>query len=156
MINQRSLALIKKFEGLRLAAYRDSGGVATIGYGTTVYPNGQKVKMGQKITAAEAVTYLLHDIQTIRLPALAKLVKVRLTSNEAGALISFVYNVGVEAFKGSTMLQLLNGGAQKREVASEFTRWNKVNGKGVKGLTRRRNAEAELFLAPDEPQKLKA
>ncbi|NCX34495.1 MAG: hypothetical protein EBX23_03875 [Proteobacteria bacterium] len=76
-----------------------------------------------------------------------KLVQVPLNNNQLNALISFVYNVGINAFKVSLMLRLLNSGADKNTVAAQFDRWVFDNGVKVKGLINRRNAEKKLFLS---------
>lgn len=149
-MNLRPLfALLKEFEGLRLEAYKDTGGVWTIGFGTTVYPNGTNVKRGDRCTLEQANEWMTRDIETIRIPALKQHVKTQLTNNETCALLSFMYNIGVGAFAGSTLLRKLNNGFPRGAVGMEFGKWNKDNGKTLKGLVRRRVAERELFLAPD-------
>ena len=75
-----------------------------------------------------------------------KLVNPYLNSNQLNALISFVYNVGINGFRNSTMLKLLNAGADKQTVANEFDRWVYDNGVKVQGLVNRRIAEKKLFL----------
>jgi len=72
---------------------------------------------------------------------------VPLNNNELNALISFCYNVGLGAFKASSLLSLLNSGADKKIVADQFDRWVFDNGVKVKGLINRRNAEKKLFLS---------
>jgi lysozyme len=76
-----------------------------------------------------------------------RLVKVPINTNQQLALASLVFNIGAGAFARSTLLRLLNSGAEKSAVAAQFLRWNKVKGQEVKGLTRRRKAESELFLS---------
>lgn len=143
-----TLALLKIVEGVKLKAYRDTGGVPTIGIGTTKYPNGHAVRIGDSCTAAQAVEYCTHDLVTIRFPALEHLVKVPLNGNEEAALTSFIYNVGVSQFEESTLLKKLNAGRPKAEVAHEFSRWTVDNGRLVAGLVKRRAAESYLFLKP--------
>jgi lysozyme len=79
------------------------------------------------------------------LDGVAKNIKVELSQNQIDAIASFVYNVGTGAFNKSTLLKKLNA-EDFDSAANEFLRWNKVDGKVVKGLTRRREAEKELFL----------
>ena len=134
------LSLIKKFEGCTLKAYRCPAGVWTIGYGRTT-----NVKAGDTCTQAQADAWLLEEYQAFRAKVL-KLVKVPLTANQLGALVSFTYNVGVGALANSTLLKLLNAGDYKGAVA-QFARWNKAGGRVLNGLTRRRAAEALLFAS---------
>lgn len=144
--SKAGLDLIKEFESFRSAPYLCSAGVPTIGYGTTVYPNGIKVKLSdQKITQQLAETFLQHHVNAIEKDVLS-LVKVPLTQNQFDALVSFAYNVGLGAFQDSTLLKLLNAG-DIDGASKQFERWNKAGGKVSNGLTRRRNAEKALFLA---------
>lgn len=144
--SKAGLDLIKQFESFRAAPYLCSAGVPTIGYGTTVYPNGIKVKLSdQKITQQLAETFLQHHVNAIEKDVLS-LVKVPLTQNQFDALVSFAYNVGLGAFGDSTLLKLLNAG-DIDGASKQFERWNKAGGKVSNGLTRRRNAEKALFLA---------
>jgi lysozyme len=153
----KALEIIKQFEGCKLKAYMDSGKppVATIGYGTTVYPNGLKVKLGDEITREEAESYLLshceemekHIRETIKFPDL-------LTDNMMNAICSWTYNIGNSAEAKSTLIKKLNlcsplteSKADFEAIGDEFLRWNKDNGVEVAGLTNRRKAERELFLA---------
>lgn len=142
-----ALSFIKKAEGgLYLKAYLDSGGVPTIGWGSTYdFDKQRKVQMGDIITEAQAQKWL--DMETSQNAIDIKaLVKVPLTNNQLNALISFVYNVGINGFKASSMLRLLNSGADKNTVAAQFDRWVYDNGVKVRGLINRRNAEKKLFL----------
>ena len=144
--SKAGLDLIKQFESFRAAPYLCSAGVPTIGYGTTVYPNGIKVKLSdQKITQQLAETFLQHHVNVIE-KDVSKLVKVTLTQNQFDALVSFGYNGGIGAFGDSTLLKLLNAG-DIDNASKQFERWNKAGGKVSNGLTRRRNAEKALFLA---------
>lgn len=138
--------IIAKFEGLRLKAYQDTGGIWTIGYGSTKDPfTGVSVKQNDTITKDTALTWLKKDIEQ-RQMAIRKLLKVPVTGNQLAALTSLAYNIGLGAFQRSTLLRLLNQKAPISQVADQFLRWNKVQGKEVKGLTNRRILEKELFL----------
>ncbi len=146
--------LIKSFEGLRLKAYQDSVGIWTIGYGATRWPDGSKVKQGDKITLKKAEELLLHDVARHANPMLA-LTKVPLTDNQYGALVSWTFNLGVGAFQRSTLRQRLNRG-EYHLVDEEILKWDKAGGRRLRGLTRRRQAEADLFNTRTEiPQPVK-
>lgn len=147
-ISQNCLNLIKKWEGLYLNAYIDPVGIPTIGYGTIRYPNGNKVKLGDRITERDAEIYLKYECDEFA-EAVSRLVKVPLNQNQFDALVSFTYNVGSGAFQASTLLTKLNE-RNYQEAANEFSKW--VNGmvNGVKtplpGLVSRRADEKKLFL----------
>ncbi|WP_173087743.1 lysozyme [Devosia sp. 1635] len=144
-VNAATLAHIKASEGLRLNAYPDpgsrNGDPWTIGYGSTA-----GVRKGDTITEAESERRLVIDL-THAENAVARLVKVPLNDNQFGALASFVFNIGSEAFKNSTLLRKLNAG-DYAAVPSELARWNKNDGAVMAGLTKRRAAEAALWRAP--------
>lgn len=139
MITQNKQA-IKTAEGLRLTAYKDGGGVWTIGYGHT----GADVREGLTIPLSEAERLLTRDLRVAE-GHVNDAVKVKLTQNQFDALVSFVYNVGGGAFRSSTLLKLLNAG-DYGNAADQLLRWNKDNGKVVDGLTNRRREERSLFL----------
>lgn len=142
-ISSNGLNLIKQFEGLRLSAYDDGVGVWTIGYGTIKYPNGVRVKKGDKITQAQAGQYIANDVATFE-RAVNMLVNVPLTQNQFDALVSFTYNLGATNLNASTLLKKLNAKDYKG-ASTEFQKWNKAGGKVMTGLVRRRKAEMELF-----------
>ncbi|ENX06247.1 lysozyme [Acinetobacter courvalinii] len=142
--SQVGINLITSFEDLKLDAYDDGVGVWTIGYGTTVYPNGIKVKQGNKCTLAQAKEYFAHDLNRFE-KAVNQSVKVSINQNQFDALVSLTYNIGETAFKKSTLLMLLNAN-KFTEAADQFAVWNKGGGQVMKGLVRRRAAERELFL----------
>lgn len=140
-INQAGLDLIKHFEGLYLKAYLCPAKVWTIGYGHT----GPEVNKDSRCTNDEAEVILFKDLAKF-CRIVADNVKVSLTDNQFSALVSFCFNIGENAFKTSTLLRRLNEG--KVDLASEqFVRWDKVNGKPIKGLTFRRSAEQAFFNA---------
>ncbi len=136
--SKTALQLVEHFEGCELQAYQDSGGVWTIGYGHT-----QNVHQGMKITLQEAEIYAQRDLEIAETYVNA-LVIVPLTQEEFDALVDFVFNLGPESFKKSTMLELLNRG-EYQLAAAQFDRWDRCGGKILAGLLQRRKAEAELF-----------
>jgi lysozyme len=148
-INELTLNEIMQSEGLRLEAYPDPGSKdgkpVTIGYGTTKI-NGQPIKLGTKITKEQAKEYFRKDIEKFA-EGVASRVKVPLNDNQFGALVSFAYNVGIGAFGSSTLLKRLNAGDYKA-VPGQLARWNKNDGKVMKGLISRRKREADLWNTP--------
>lgn len=148
MINKATIDLIKSFEGLVLKAYVDpatGGEPITIGYGTTIYPNGKKVKLGDVCTEQQAVEYLQEDLEKFAV-SVFKLLKVPVNTNQSGAIVSFAYNVGTGNLKSSTLLKKVNANPADKTIHNEFMKWNKAAGKVMKGLTRRREAESKLYF----------
>ena len=142
--SQSGISLIKGFEGKRLNAYYDGVGVWTIGFGTIKYPNGVRVKKGDTCTEAQAESYLKNDLVKFE-NAINRLVKVPLNQNQFDAISSFTYNLGETNLSSSTLLKKLNA-KDYAGAADQFLRWNKAGGKVMNGLTRRREAERNLFL----------
>lgn len=138
-ISQNGLDLIKSFEGLELKAYKDSVGVLTVGWGST----GSHVKPGMVITKEQAETLIKQDVSRFE-KGISDLVKVPLTQNQFDALVSFSFNLGLGNLKSSTLLKKLNA-SDYSGAANEFLRWNKAAGKVLNGLTRRRQAEKDMF-----------
>ena len=136
--------IICGFEGKRLAAYDDGVGVWTIGFGTTVYPNGIKVKKGDTCTEAQAKTYMAHDLKKFE-ATVNKAVTVQLNQNQFDALVSLAYNIGTNAFSKSTLVKKLNAN-DIRGAADQFDVWVNAGGKRMQGLVNRRAKEKEVFL----------
>ena len=140
--------LIKRFEGWRSKPYLCSANVPTIGWGSTMYENGDKVTLddpeitkerGQELFELDAERFLLQVYKAC--PVLTK------HQNNAAAILSWTYNLGPARLRSSTMRTRIN---QERwvEAAQELKRWNLAAGKVTRGLILRREAEASLFLSP--------
>ena len=136
--------LICDFEGKRLVAYDDGVGVWTIGFGTTIYPNGIKVKKGDTCTEAQAKSYMAHDLKKFE-QAVNGAVNIPLNQNQFDALVSLAYNIGTGAFNKSTLVKKLNAG-DIRGAADQFDVWVNAGGKRMQGLVNRRAKEKEVFL----------
>jgi len=152
--SKEGIDLIKEFESLELSAYPDpaTGGEPwTIGYGHTSMAGPPKVFKGLRVTATEAEYILQRDLTKYE-GGVERLVKVPLTQNQFDALVSFAFNCGVDALKKSTLLKRVNANAFDA-VPAELMKWTKANGKEMKGLVRRRRAEAALWrgLGAGEP-----
>ncbi|MES2904561.1 MAG: lysozyme [Pseudomonadota bacterium] len=138
-IGPKGLALIKRFEGLRLNAYKCPADVATIGYGST----GQHVRMGMTITEAEAEKLLLDDLDRFE-RGVVNLAGTT-TAGQFSACVSLSFNVGLGAFATSTLLKKHLAG-DYQGAADQFLRWNRAGNKALAGLTARREAERALYL----------
>lgn len=141
------LALTKQFEGLRLEAYQDSGGVWTVGYGHT----GPALLAGMKISEADAEAMLMADlavaVQCVN-AVLSTETQAEMTQHQFDALVDFCYNIGCRNFRISSLLRYVNHG-DFASAAQQFLQWVNVNGRRCEGLVRRRTAERALFLTPD-------
>jgi lysozyme len=143
-------SLIMNFEGKYLSAYDDGTGKWTIGYGSIFnYDLKRPVKKGDIITEDKAIEYLRKEMSSVLIDV-KQAVKVPINQNQLDSLTSFTYNLGIGNLKSSTLLRLLNSGADKQTVSNQFQFWNKamINGKltVMNGLTTRRKAEADLFI----------
>ena len=144
-VSNSGIDLICSFEGLRLNAYDDGVGVWTIGFGTTIYPNGIKVKRGDTCTTEQAKAYMAHDLKKFE-STVNSAVTVPINQNQFDALVSLTYNIGIGAFTKSTLLKKLNSGDYKG-ASDQFDVWIKAGGKRLDGLVKRRAKEKAWFLA---------
>lgn len=147
-ISQRGIDLIKHFEGCYLEAYKDTVGVWTIGYGHTglTHRDGT-VKAGRRITQAEAEELLRYDLRNFS-KRVQEGTAVPLNDDQFAALVSFDFNTG--GYLKSTLRKKLNAGLYE-EAANQFLLWDKAGGKTLKGLTRRRRSERNLFRGAEFP-----
>lgn len=146
-ISQRGIELIKHFEGLFLKAYKDPVGIWTIGYGSTgLQHKDGTVYPGRTITKPEAEELLKYDMHQFE-ARVQTFVKVPLTDDQFAALVSFDFNTG--GLGRSTLLKKLNAG-DYIGASRQFLRWDKAGGKTLRGLTRRRQSEMNLFLGNEK------
>lgn len=142
----KAIELIKHFEGLYLETYLCPAKVATIGYGTTVYPNGESVKLGDKITKEEAEVYLQYEIKKIEKQFdIEQYYNLKLNIDQYDACISFIYNLGIGNFSKSTLLKKIKVNPNDPTIEQEFMKWINANGKPLEGLRRRRHSEWILY-----------
>ena len=142
-ISQNGINLIKRFEGCKLKAYKDSVGVWTIGYGTTSADEsitGTSIYEGLTITQATADEWLRLSVNKKYGPKVDKFDNIyRWTQNEFDALCSFAYNIG--SIDGLVQ----NGNREKSKLTSAMKQYVYANGSKLSGLVKRRNAEVDLF-----------
>lgn len=153
VISKKGLGFIKKWEGEELQVYKDVAGLDTIGVGHLltkeelhsgkIYINGQKVKYHNGLTSKQSLDLLDQDVDRFE-RAVNRLVVVPLVQHQFDCLVSFSFNVGSGALERSTLLKLLNQGKYE-EVPKQLLRWNRAGGKVVRGLTYRRQDEADLW-----------
>jgi len=145
-ISDKGLNIIKEFEGFRSHPYKDIAGVCTIGYGTTVYPDGRRVQCDDEpISESIASDIMRTMIDRLYGAKVNEYVEGIPTSQEQfDAMVSLAYNIGTGAFSKSTLLKRhleRNYGL----AAQEFHKWDKAGGQVVSGLVRRRDEERRLY-----------
>lgn len=146
-ISKEGLNLIKKFEGFSSKPYSDPVGIPTIGYGTTRYSSGKKVKMSDNYVCREKAEEILREqVDNIYSKAVNKYAKNIQTQQQFDALVSFTYNLGVGSLKKSTLLKKHNK-SDYLGASKEFERWVYAGGIVLKGLRRRREAERTMYLS---------
>lgn len=143
-MTEDGLALIRRFEGFRGSAYRCPAGTWTIGYGHTAQAGEPDVTPGMQMSEAAANVLLRADVDKFAREVRAVL-KRDLNDAQFSALVSFAYNVGLGAFRSSSVLKAINRGDDDA-VPRRLLLWVKAGGRVLPGLVRRRAAEAELFV----------
>ena len=141
-ISKNGINLIKRFEGVRLKAYKadPSEKKWTIGYGH------YGVEAGLTITQAEAEEYLVKDLAKYEKKVNKYLSKYNFNQNQFDALVSFAFNIG------SIDQLTANGTRNFAMISMKMLEYNKCGGKVLAGLTRRREAERRLFMTPIIPK----
>ncbi len=145
------IALIKRWEGERLTAYLCPANVWTIGVGHTAAMGDPKPVSGMRITSDEASAILRRDLAQIERDVDAA-VSVTLNQRQFDTLVSFVFNVGIGAFRKSTLLKKLNAG-DYQAVPEELMKWTRAGGKVLQGLVSRRKSEADFWRGAPSDQK---
>ncbi|MDP2686445.1 MAG: lysozyme [Aequorivita sp.] len=146
-LSEKGLNLIKKYESFRNNPYLCPAGIATIGYGATYYPNGTKVTLKDKPITLKEAEELLKDTVINFEDGVTNMVKKPINQNQFDALVSFSYNLGLNALKGSTLLKKVNKNPNDITITQEFGKWVNANKKKLNGLVKRRNSEAYLYFS---------
>jgi len=144
--SQNCINLIKLFEGYKAKAYLCPAGIVTIGFGSTMYTDGKKIKISDTINEQQGNELLMWELKNKSIA----LHGLNLNQNQFDSCLSFIYNLGIGAFNKSTLKKKIVANPNDATIKAEFMKWNKarVNGQLIelKGLTRRRIAEAELYF----------
>lgn len=140
--------ILKEYESFREWSYLDSGGVWTYGYGFTKTPNGLKVTKGNYISKADSDKFII-TIVTNELLEITRLIRRDLQPHQYIALISLTYNIGLTAFRRSTLLQYINQNRESETIRSQWVRWVYDNGQIVKGLQNRRRKEVAIYFTTE-------
>lgn len=147
----QAIPLIRAFEGFKSAPYLCPAGIPTIGYGSTAYPDGRSVTLKDPAITNEQGEALLFGSAAKKWNSIKGAIKNPPSVCQAAAMLSLAYNIGVSAFRASTVLRLFNDN-DIAGAASAFLMWDKItkDGKTIvsDGLRRRRESERDLFLSP--------
>ena len=153
-LSDKSKKLLMEWEGFKGEMYKDSAGLATIGVGhlltqeelalyEVALDDGSRVKFDGGLTDEQVLSLLAVDMRRFE-KAVTDAVTVSLTQNQCDALVIFCFNVGISAFRGSTLLKVLNQG-RFSEVPGELRKWSKARGVVIQGLVNRREKEIGLW-----------
>lgn len=141
-ITQEGINLIKEFEGFEPEIYLDAAGLPTIGYGHLIR-KGEHKMFENGISESAAGALLAKDVWVAE-RAVLRFIKVPLTDSQFDALVSFTFNLGGGALQRSTLRRKVNR-EEHYEVPDQFMRWVWAGGRRLRGLIRRREAEALLY-----------
>jgi len=146
-ISTKGLDIIKKYEGFSSKPYLCPAKVPTIGYGSTYYEDGSKVKLTDSPITQERATKLLEALLVSFERAVDSYCTDAINQNQFDSLVSFAYNCGVGNLKSSTLLRKVNVNPNNPTIKDEFLKWTKGGGKTLSGLVRRRTEEAQLYFS---------
>jgi len=145
-LNNSGYLLICEFEGLSLNPYLCPANIPTIGYGNTFYSDGSKVKITDPPISKYIAFEMFKTIADDFAKKVSKVITSPLNQNQFNAVVSFSYNCGISNLKSSTLLKKVNFNPSDPTIKDEFLKWNKANGKVLKGLTKRRELESEIYF----------
>lgn len=146
VVTDKAKEMMREHEGFRSEAYLCPAGVATLGYGSCFYENGQPVRMGHTIDRYRAERLFSYHIDQFSKGVIRLLGGKKLNENQFSAVVSFCYNVGLKAFERSTLRRKILSNPNDPTIKAEFSRWTRGGGKVLGGLVRRRKDEAELYF----------
>ena len=142
-LSQNGYTFLANEEGVRLEAYKDIAGIWTIGYGNTYYEDGTRVKQGDKITKDRALSLFRIIVKQFE-DAVNSTITQAINQNQFDALVSLSYNIGISAFKGSTVARRVNANPCDSTIRQAFEMWKNAGGKPI--LLNRRKREANLYF----------
>ena len=153
-LSDKGKKLLMEWEGFKTEIYKDSAGLKTIGVGhlltqdelafyEVALDDGSRVNFHDGLTDEQVLSLLARDVRRFE-KAVTDAVTSGLTQDQFDALVSLCFNIGVSAFRGSTLLKVLNQG-RFDDVPSELRKWTKAGGQIVQGLVNRREKEIALW-----------
>ena len=149
-VSERGIDLIHSFESLKLTAYPDPGSrdglPVTIGWGSTSDLEGRLIKLGTVWTRTQADAKFAQDLERFETGVAGAIGDAPTTQGQFDAMTSLAYNIGLAAFRKSTLLRMHKAG-DHAGAKGQFAKWVLNDGKRMNGLVRRRAAEAELYAS---------
>lgn len=151
--SKRIVEFISSFEGFEAKPYIDIAGHATIGFGATYYQDRRKVKMSDPPITLQCALDLKEFHIEEKEKVVRSLVKSNINQNQFDALVSWVYNLGKENLRTSTLLKKINANPNDPSIKTSWVQWNKARDPKTKqlkvsnGLTRRRNEEIAIYFS---------
>lgn len=146
-ISQKGLNLIKKYEGFRSKPYLCPASIPTIGFGSTYYSDGVKVKLTDPPITEEEASELLSELLVPYEKSIDSFTRDDINQNQFDALCSFAYNCGINALKNSSLLRMININPNNPKIDEEFKKWNRGGGRVITGLAKRRTEESKLYFS---------
>ena len=144
--SQNGINLIKKWEKFKPNAYLCPAGVPTLGYGSTMWTDGRKVRLGQTVTLQDAEKLMAYFLANV-----IHFIPDNVNQNQFDALCSLIYNIGVSNFRKSTLLKMVKENPDNENIRDEFMKWtlHRKNGQLIqsKGLKNRRTEESDLYFS---------
>lgn len=151
-VSQRGIDLMHRFEGCELEAYKDPGSKdglpITIGYGSTSDMDGNPIRLGTTWSQEQANAKFEQDLAKFSAKVDALIGSAPTTQHQFDAMCALAYNIGIGAFMKSTVLRKHKAGDYVGAAAA-FAMWVKNDGAIMRGLVRRRAAEADLYDDPE-------
>jgi lysozyme len=146
-ISLKGLNLIKKYEGFRSKPYLCPASIPTIGFGSTYYSDGVKVKLTDPPITEEEASELLSELLIPYEKSIDSFTRDDINQNQFDALCSFAYNCGINALKQSSLLRMINVNPSNPRITDEFNKWNRGGGRVLSGLAKRRAEESKLYFS---------
>jgi len=147
--SQNGINLIKKWEKFKANSYLCPAGVPTIGYGSTFWTDGRRVRLGQTVTLQEAEKLMAYFLANV-----IHFIPDNVNQNQFDAICSLIYNIGVANFRKSTLLKKVKENPDDLSIRDEFMKWtlHRKNGQLVpsNGLKNRRKEEADLYFSDEK------
>jgi lysozyme len=144
-VSDNGIDFLIKEEGMILKPYLDAVGIPTIGIGCTYWEDGTRVKMTDKPITKDRAIGLFRTVLQHYEKAVWSTTRDDINQNQFDALTSLCFNIGVNGFKGSTVVKRVNNNPNDPAIKAAFEMWKNAGGKPI--LLNRRRREAKLYFS---------